>query len=254
MFFDTHAHYDDGRFDSDRRELLSSMPEAGVELIVDPATDLPSAAKAREIAHEFDFVYFAAGVHPHEAKDVPGDYLRQVAELTEDPKCVAVGEIGLDYHYDLSPREEQRRVFRELLSLAASLKKPVIIHSREATQDTLDILHDAGDARGVVHCYSGSWETARELLDMGLYLSFTGVITYKSVRKVLEVIEKMPPERMMIETDSPYLTPVPYRKERNSSLYLHCVAETIAAIRGVTVEEVAALTLANGRRLFFGEE
>ncbi len=250
MFFDTHAHYDDEKFDGDREEVLSKMAEAGVELIVDPASDLASAEKAREIARAHAFVYFAAGVHPHEAQGAAPGYLDVLRKLCADPKCVAVGEIGLDYHYDFSPRDTQRRVFSEQLELSKELGLPVIIHEREAVQDNLDILKAHPGIRGVVHCYSGSWETARVLLDMGLYLGFTGVVTFKNARRCLEVVEKMPPERMVIETDSPYMAPVPHRGERNSSLLVHLVAEKIAEIRGMSVEDVARATLENGRRLY----
>ena len=250
MYFDTHAHYDDGKFDSDREELLASMPERGVELIVDPASDIASAETARGIAERFRFVYFAAGVHPHEAAEAAEDYLDEIRRLAGHPKCVAVGEIGLDYHYDFSPREVQRRVFDEQLSLAAQLSLPVIIHEREAVADCLDILRSHRGIEGVVHCYSGSWETARELLDMGLHISFTGVVTFKNARRVLDTVAKIPMDRMMIETDSPYMAPEPCRGQRNSSLLLPHIARRIGEIRGVDTEEVARVTMENGRRFF----
>ncbi len=250
MLFDTHAHYDDEKFDQDRQELLSSMPSRGVGLIVDPASDIASAMKARDISREFDFVYFAAGVHPHEAAGAGETYLDDIRALARDPKCVAVGEIGLDYHYDFSPRDVQRRVFAEQLELSLELSKPVIIHEREAVQDNLNILAAHPGVRGVVHCFSGSWETARILLDMGLYLGFTGVVTFKNARKCVEVVKNMPLERMVIETDSPYMAPVPHRGERNSSLFVRLVAEKIAEIRGMDYEDVEALTMENGRRLY----
>ena len=250
MYFDTHAHYDDQRFDPDRGEILSRMAGAGVELIVDPASDITSAKTAQSIAREYGFVYFAAGVHPHEASEAGDNYLDEIRALSRDAKCVAVGEIGLDYHYDFSPREVQRRVYAEQLALSLELHKPVIIHEREAVQDNLDILKAHPGVRGVVHCYSGSWETARVLLDMGFYLGFTGVVTFKNARRVLEVVEKMPLERMVIETDSPYMAPVPHRGERNSSLLVHLVAEKIGELRGMETAEVARITLENGRRLY----
>ena len=250
MLFDTHAHYDDERFDEDRGSLLGKMLSNGVGLIVDPASDIASAKKAQGIARAFDFVYFAAGVHPHEAGSASESYLEDIRALAADPKCVAVGEIGLDYHYDFSPRDVQRRVFAQQLELSVELGLPVIIHEREAVQDNLDILRAHSGAHGVVHCYSGSWETAKLLLDMGYYLGFTGVVTFKNARRVLEVVEKMPLERMVIETDSPYMAPVPHRGERNSSLLVHLVAERIAEIRGMSAEDVARVTLENGKRLF----
>ncbi len=248
--FDTHAHYDDEQFDGDRNALLASMPENGVELIVDPASDIASSEKARDIAERFPFVYFAAGVHPHEAAKAAPDYLDRVRELSAHPKCVAVGEIGLDYHYDFSPRDVQRRVLEEQLSLARELGKPVIIHEREACADCLDILGRFRDVRLVIHCFSGSWETARTLLDWGFYLSFTGVVTFKNARKPLEAAAKMPLDRLMLETDSPYMTPVPHRGERNSSLLLHLVAEKIAELRGMDAEELAETAFENGKRFF----
>lgn len=250
MFFDTHAHYDDEKFDADRRELLEKMPQSGVELIVDPASDIASAKKAQSIAWEFPFVYFAAGVHPHEASAAAPDYLDEIRALAEDPKCVAVGEIGLDYHYDFSPRDIQRRVYGEQLALAMEIDKPVIIHEREAVADNLDILRAHPGVRGVVHCYSGSWETAKLLLDMGLNISFTGVITFKNARRCLEVLEKIPLDRVMIETDSPYMAPEPHRGERNSSLFVNLVAEKIAQIRGMSVADIAGITRENGLRFF----
>ena len=250
MFFDTHAHYDDDKFDADRGALLAQMRDASVGLIVDPASDIASAKKARDIAHEYDFVWFAAGVHPHEAARAAEDYPEAIRALAADPKCVAVGEIGLDYHYDFSPRDVQRRVYARQLELARELEKPVIIHEREAVADNLAILQAHPGVRGVVHCYSGSWETAKTLLDWGFYLGFTGVVTFKNARRVLEVVEKMPLERMVIETDSPYMAPVPHRGERNSSLLVHLVAEKIAELRGMTPEDVARITTENGRRLY----
>ena len=250
MFFDTHAHYDDEKFDSDRDELLEETRSAGVELIVDPASDMASAKKARDIAARYDFVYFAAGVHPHEAADAAENYLEEICALAGDARCVAVGEIGLDYHYDFSPRDVQRRVYGQQLDLARELGKPVIIHEREAVQDNLDILRAHRVTNGVVHCYSGSWETAKQLLDMGLYLGFTGVVTFKNARRCVEVVANMPLDRMLIETDSPYMAPVPHRGERNSSLNVHLVAERIAEIRGMAPEHVARITLENGKRLF----
>ena len=250
MYFDTHAHYDDEKFDPDRDELLQSLAGYGVELVVDPASDIASGEKARQIAQSYGFVYFAAGVHPHEAAQAPEDYLVQVAAQAGDAKCVAIGEIGLDYHYDFSPRDLQRRVLDEQLSLAEELGLPVVIHEREACADCLDILRAHRGVEGVVHCFSGSWETARQLLDMGYHISFTGVVTFKNARRCLETVEKMPLERMMIETDSPYMAPEPVRGRRNCSIYLEHIAGRIAHIRDMSLEQVAAVTLENGKRFF----
>ena len=250
LFFDTHAHYDDAQFDPDRDEVLAAMPEAGVSLIVNPGADMVSSRAARALSARWPFVYFAAGVHPHDAKTMTDGDLDELLSLAADPKCVAIGEIGLDYHYDLSPRDVQRLRFTQQMDLARRAGKPVIIHEREACADVLDVVTRYRDLRGVYHCFSGSWETARILLDQGWYLSFTGVITFKNARRALEVVEKMPADRLMIETDSPYLAPVPVRGRRNDSRHLPYIAARAAEIRGIDTEELAALTMANGKRFF----
>lgn len=251
MFFDTHAHYDDEAFDADRDRLLSSLPENGVGLVVNPASGLASALAARSLAEKYDFLYFAAGVHPHEATGADVGTLKETEALLEHPKCVAVGEIGLDYHYDFSPRETQKEIFRAQMELALRCGKMVIIHEREACADCMSVVNDFPDVTGVFHCFSGSWETARELLDRGWYLSFGGAITFKNARRALEVIEKMPLERLMLETDCPYMAPVPHRGQRNSSLYLPLVAEKVAQIRRSSASEVEAAAWENAK-LFFG--
>lgn len=250
MLFDTHAHYDDEQFDSDRDALLSSMPDNGISLIVNASSNLKSAEASLELAGIYPFLFASVGVHPHDAKTMDENTINRLDALVRHPKAVAVGEIGLDYHYDHSPRDIQKRRFREQLDLAESVNKPVIIHEREATRDILDILGDYPEVRGVFHCYSGSWETAKLLLDRGWYLSFTGVITYKNARRSHEVITKMPRDRIMIETDSPYLAPEPMRGRRNSSLYLRYVAEKLGEILGISYDEAATLTTDNGKRFF----
>ncbi len=248
--FDTHAHYDDEQFDEDRDALLTSMQENGVRCIVNAASNLESSKKALGLAEKYPFIYASVGVHPHDTELMDDETVGKLQTLLSHPKAVAVGEIGLDYYYDHSPREIQQKRFREQLELAAQVKLPVIIHEREAARDTLDILSEFPQVTGVVHCYSGSWETAKILLDKGWYLSFTGVITYKNARRSHEVIEKMPRDRIMIETDSPYLAPVPMRGRRNSSLNLKYTAEKLAELLQMQPEEAAALTLANGLRFF----
>jgi len=250
MYFDTHAHYDDRRFNEDRDELLRSMKDAGITLILNSASSLRSAKFGLKMADKYPFVYASVGVHPHDAKSMTDDTADELEKLSAHPKAMAVGEIGLDYHYDFSPRDVQRKRFREQLELARRLKKPVIIHEREALTDTLDTIRDYRDLTGVFHCFSGSWETAKIILDMGWYLSFTGVITFSNARKALEVIEKMPSDRILLETDCPYLAPEPKRGRRNSSLLLPYIAEKVAEVRGISVEETAALTMANGKRFF----
>lgn len=250
MYFDTHAHYHDKRFSEDRDELLGLMEGAGVTLILNAACSAWSSKYGLEMADNYPFMYASVGVHPHDAKDMTDETVPELEELSKHPKAVAIGEIGLDYHYDFSPREVQKIRFREQLELARKLGKPVIIHERESLQDTLSLVKEYRDLSGVFHCFSGSWETAKIILNMGWYLSFTGVITFSNARRALEVISKMPEDRIMLETDCPYLSPQPMRGRRNSSLYLPYIAEKIAGLRGLTTEEVAAVTMANGKRFF----
>lgn len=248
--FDTHAHYDDARFDPDRDALLASLPRQGVEYIVNPGTNAATSAFAVELASRYDFVYAAAGVHPHEASGITVGTFGQVFELLRAEKVVAVGEIGLDYHYDFSPRETQRDVFWTQLAVAKELKLPVIVHDREAHADCLEIIREFPGLIGVFHSFSGSWEYAKTLLSMGWYLSFTGSITFNNAYRVHETVAKMPLDRIMIETDAPYLTPVPHRGKRNESSLLSFVCNRAAELRGISPEEMALQTLENGRRFF----
>ena len=249
--FDTHAHYDSGAFNADRMEVLASMPEQGVDLILNPGCDLETSRTAVELAEQFPFVYAAVGVHPSDCGAWTDQWLEQLRSLVAHPKVRAIGEIGLDYYWkDNPPRPLQQTVFRRQMELAQDLGLPVIIHDREAHQDCLSIVRDYPQVRGVYHCYSGSLEDAKVLVKLGWMLSFTGVITYKNARKALEVIDWLPMDRIMIETDSPYLTPEPFRGKRNDSGKVHLVAETIARVKGVQADEVARITLENGKRFF----
>lgn len=250
MYFDTHAHYDSGAFNEDRAALLSSMPQSGVELIINPSCDLISSKKAIAMAEEFDFVYAAVGWHPEDIDKLGDEAFAEVCELAKHRRCVAIGEIGLDYYWDASHKDEQKELFCRQIELAISLSKPVVIHDREAHGDCMEIVRRYPELKGVFHCYSGSVEMARELLKMGYYLGFDGPITYKNARKSLEVLEMCPLERILIETDSPYLTPVPNRGKRNDSRNLVYVAEKIAEVKGISPEEAARITAENGRRLF----
>lgn len=250
MFFDTHAHYDDEAFDRDREELLNAVRGSGVELVVDPATELGSCEKAKRIAEAHDFVYFAAGVHPEEADSAEGDWLDRVREYLAHPKCVAVGEIGLDYHWRQDNREKQKEILVAQLDLARETGKPVIIHERDATGDWLELKPHWRDLTGVMHCFSGSRETAREVLEAGWYISFTGVVTFKNARRAVEVAREMPLDRLMLETDSPYMSPEPNRGRRNDSRNLEYICRRIATERGMTEEELARITLGNGKRFF----
>ncbi|USF25913.1 D-aminoacyl-tRNA deacylase [Firmicutes bacterium ASF500] len=249
--FDTHAHYDSGAFNADRMEVLASMPEAGVELILNPGCDLPNSQTAVELAEKFPFVYAAVGVHPSDCEGFSQNTLDGLRTLAAHPKVRAVGEIGLDYYWkDNPPREFQREVFHAQLELAEELQLPVIVHDREAHQDCLEVVRAHPKVTGVYHCYSGSLEDAKTLVKLGWMLSFTGVVTYKNARRSLEVIDWLPMDRIMIETDSPYLTPEPFRGKRNDSRKIYRVAETIAQVKGLEAEEVARITLENGKRFF----
>lgn len=250
MYFDTHAHYDDKAFDEDREELLQSLASADVELIIDPGCDVDSSRKALELAERFPFVYAAVGLHPEELDKYSPESFEEICSMTRHPKCVAIGEIGLDYYWDASHKEEQKELFRRQIELAMELDKPVIVHDREAHGDCLEIVRDYPGLRGVFHCYSGSAEMAKELLKLGWYLGFDGPVTYKNARKALEVLELCPMDRMLMETDSPYLSPVPMRGKRNDSSNLRYVVEKIAQVKGLSPGEAAAITLANGCRLF----
>lgn len=249
--FDTHAHYDSEGFNADRMEVLASMPGQGVELILNPGCDLESSKTAVSLAEQFPFVYAAVGVHPSDCGDFCDDTVHVLRTLAAHEKVKAIGEVGLDYYWeDNPPKEFQQQVFHKQMELAEELSLPVIIHDREAHHDCLEIVKAHPNVKGVYHCYSGSLEDAKILVKMGWMLSFTGVVTYKNARKSLEVIDWLPMDRIMIETDSPYLTPVPFRGKRNDSGNVHLVAETIAQVKGMDPEEVARVTLENGKRFF----
>ncbi|MCR5088364.1 MAG: TatD family hydrolase [Oscillospiraceae bacterium] len=250
MYFDTHAHLDDSAFDEDREKLLADLFGNGVELILDPGCDLESSRKAQSIAAAHERVYFAAGLHPEEIWKLTEGYLEQILHLTEDRKCLAVGEIGLDYYWDDTKKEEQKRLLHRQLSFALEKDLPVIIHDREAHGDILEIVRQYPVLRGVFHCYSGSAEMAKELLRMGWYLGFDGPITYKNAKKVIEVLQICPVERILIETDSPYLSPVPLRGKRNNPGNLVFICNRIAEIKGLSPEQTARITWNNGKELF----
>ena len=251
MLFDTHAHYDDEAFDADRRELLSSMPSQNVGLIVNPGCTVESSRTAVALAAEFPHVYAAVGIHPENCGGFAPEQMDEIRALAKGDKVVAIGEIGLDYYWpENPPRELQQQVLRAHLALAQELGLPVIIHDREAHADSLSIVKEFPAVTGVFHCFSGSVEMARELLKLGRMLSFNGAVTFKNARKTPEVIGEVPMDRLMIETDAPYLTPVPFRGKRNDSSYVHLVAEKIAQIKGISPEEVEQATWENGKRFF----
>ncbi|MBQ3532639.1 MAG: TatD family hydrolase [Oscillospiraceae bacterium] len=254
MFFDTHAHYDDDWFDEDREELLSSLPEKGVGLVVNPGTTVDTSRTAIAMAEKYDHIYAAVGIHPENCHDFTPQHIDVLRDLAQHPKVVAIGEIGLDYYWDSNPSKEfQQQVLRSQLALAQELDLPVILHDRDAHGDILAIVKEFPRVRGVFHCYSGSVEDARTIVKLGWMLSFNGAATFKNARKAPEVIAEIPLDKLMIETDAPYLAPVPYRGKRNDSRYVHLVAEKIAQIKGLSADEVERVTWENGK-VFFGIE
>ena len=251
MFFDTHAHYDDKAFDPDRDALISALPDCGVKLVIDPGCDVPSSRAAVALAEQYPHVYAAVGLHPEECGGCGQPELDVIRHLAAHPKAVAIGEIGLDYHWEENPsREVQQAIFRRQLELAVELELPVIIHDRDAHGDCLAIVGEFPTLRGVFHCYSGSAEMAAVLLKGGWYLGFDGPITYKNARKAREVAEITPIDRILLETDSPYLPPVPNRGKRNDSRNLTYVAGTLAEWKGAAPEKLALAAMENGKRLF----
>ncbi len=250
MFFDTHAHLIDEAYDNDREQLIRSLKDEGVTLLLSAACSARESRASVALAGQYDFIYSSVGVHPHDSASMQEGDLREIASLAGDKKAVAIGEIGLDYHYDFSPRDVQKARFEEQMALARELHLPVVIHDREAHEDTLEIIRRIRVERGVFHCYSGSLEMAKELVRLGYCLSFTGAITFKNARRAHEVIRWLPQDRIMIETDSPYLTPEPFRGKRNDPSKVRLVAEKIAEIRESTLQEVAALTMKNGLEFF----
>jgi TatD DNase family protein len=252
MLFDTHAHIDDDRFQGETDQVIARAKEQGVSLMVNVGYDLLHAEQSIALAEKYDFIYASVGLHPHDAKDGDEVFWQEIYKLARHPKVVAIGEIGLDYYYDNSPRDVQRDVFRRQIGVAKDLKLPIIIHNRDAHQDTLTIVREeqASLVGGVFHAYSGSWEMAKEVLDLGFYISVGGPVTFKNARKIVEVVEKTPLQSLLIETDCPYLTPHPYRGKRNEPAYVRFVAEKIAEIKNISFEEVASVTKENGMRLF----
>lgn len=251
LIFDTHAHYDDAQFDADREALLSAMPENGVGLILDPGCDLESSRAAIALAEQYPHIYAAVGYHPENCAPYTDADLDILRRLAQHPKVVAIGEIGLDYYWEQNPPKEfQQAVFRAQLALARELSLPVIVHDRDAHADCLAIVKEFTEVRGVFHCYSGSVEMARELWKLGWYLGLDGPVTYKNARRTVEVAAEVPLERLLLETDSPYMAPVPKRGTRNDSRNIRCIAEKIAEIRNMTADAIIRVSAENGRRLF----
>lgn len=250
--FDTHAHYDDEAFEEDRRELLASMPDHGIAKIVNVGAGLASCRSTLELMREYDFIYGAIGVHPSETAELDETSFAWLRQQCQKEKCVAVGEIGLDYYWDEPDRELQKEWFVRQLNLAREVKKPVIIHSREAAADTVDLMtaEKAGEIGGVIHCYSYTKETAKTFLDMGFYFGIGGVLTFKNAKKLKEAVEYIPLERIVLETDCPYLAPEPNRGKRNSSLNIPYVIRAMAEIKGVDEETIRRAAWENSHRLY----
>ena len=249
MIFDSHAHYDDEAFDADRDELLTRLFSDDICGIINVGCNLETSKKSVELAQKYPLIWAAVGVHPHDAEKVPANYIEELKRLSNEPKVVAIGEIGLDYHYDFSPRDVQRKVFEEQLKLAKDLDLPVIIHNREAHADTLELLKKYRP-KGVVHCFSGSLEMASEIIKLGMYIGLGGAVTFKNAKNPVLVAKNIPLDRILLETDCPYMAPVPHRGERCDSSMIRLTAEKIAAERGIAVEELFSAAKENAGALF----
>ena len=251
MLFDTHAHMDDRAFDQDRAQLLASLPEQGIGLLMNPGCSLESSRNTVQLAKEYNYIYAAVGSHPDVADEVSEEVLEEYRALVRNnPKVRAIGEIGLDYHYEDIPREIQLRAFRMQMELARELGLPAIVHERDAHEDGRKIVEEFPNVTGVFHCYSGSAEMARWLVSQGWYIGFTGVLTFKNARKALEVAASIPLDRILLETDCPYMAPEPFRGKRNDPGKLYRMAEKLAELRGISLEEVHAITTENGKRMY----
>lgn len=252
MIFDTHAHYDDEAFAEDREEIFDKMKEAGIDFVVNIGANMASSRETAAMCERYPFMYGAVGVHPSDSQEINDDTLKELKELAGREKIVAIGEIGLDYYWPEPDREIQKPALEAQIALAKEVNLPIVIHSRDAAKDTADMLYAlrAGDCGGVIHCFSYGKEMAREFLNMGFYIGVGGVVTFKNAKKLKEAVEYAPLDRILLETDCPYLAPTPYRGKRNSSLYLPYVAEEIARIKGISYEEVLAATMENAKKMY----
>ena len=251
MLFDTHAHMDDRAFDVDRAELLTDLPNQGIALLMNPGCSLESSRNVDKLTRQYDYIYGAVGSHPDVADEVNEAVLEEYrAIVAANPKIKAIGEIGLDYHYEDIPRELQRKAFRMQMELARELGLPAIVHERDAHEDGMKMVEEFPEVTGVFHCYSGSGEMAKWLVNRGWYIGFTGVLTFKNARKALEVAAAIPMDRIVLETDCPYMSPEPFRGKRNDPGKLYRMAERLAELRGLRVEEVHAITTENGKKLY----
>jgi len=252
MLFDTHTHLNAEEFNEDRDEVIQRAKDAGVTNMVVVGFDRPTIQRAMEIIDQYEHIYASVGWHPVDAIDMTDEDLAWIEELTHHPKVVALGEMGLDYHWDKSPHDVQKEVFRKQIALARRLKMPIIIHNREATEDIVRILEEenAGEIGGIMHCYSADWETAEKCMDMNFYISFGGPVTFKNAKLPKVVAEKVPLERLLIETDCPFLSPHPFRGKRNEPARVTLVAEQLAQLKNISYEELAQITTTNAKRLF----
>ena len=250
MLFDTHAHLDAQAFDSDRAELLAGLPDKQIGLVMNPGCNLESSRKAVAMAQNYPWLYAAVGSHPDSADEVCDSVLEEYRKLCKLEKVKAIGEIGLDYHYEDIPRELQKKAFRAQMALAAELNLPAIVHQRDSHEDSMAIVREFPTVKGVFHCYSGSAEMARQLVELGWYIGFTGVLTFKNARKAIETAASIPIDRIVLETDCPYMAPEPFRGRRNDPGYLYRMAEKLAEIRGLNLEDIHRITTENGKRLY----
>lgn len=251
MYFESHAHLDDKRFREDREELLGLLPSCGIDYVVNVGCDVKSSKQSIRLAERYDYIFASVGIHPHELYDMSSQTIEELRRLSQHKKVVAIGEIGLDYYYDTHPRELQQFWFRQQLRLAESVNKPVIIHSRDASQETFYIMSASNVRKGVIHCYSGSAPMAVEYTKMGFYIGIGGVVTFPNAKKMVEVVDAIPLEKILIETDSPYLAPAPNRGKRNDPRNLEYIVTKIAEIKNISPENVANITSKNAQNLFF---
>lgn len=248
--FDSHAHYDDESFNEDREQVIKEIKEAGVIGVLNCGASMEGARFSAKLSKEYDFFYAAVGIHPENANELNNDTLKELRELASNEKVKAIGEIGLDYYYEENPSKEvQKNVFRTQMKLAEELNLPVVIHDRDAHEDTLKILKEFPKVKGVLHCFSGSVEFSRECLKLGYYIGFTGVVTFKNAKKIVEVAKEVPLDRLLVETDCPYMAPTPFRGKRNRSDYIKYIIEKLSEIKGIPEEEISRITIENTKRM-----
>lgn len=249
LIFDSHAHYDDSKFDADRDELLTSMLSNNVSTIINCGVDIESSKLSIELSQKYKRIYCALGVHPNEAESVPNDFISILENMLKYIKAVAIGEIGLDYHYSFSAKDKQLDVFEKQIELSKKINKPIIVHDREAHQDILGLLKEYRP-KGVVHCFSGSVEMAREIINLGMFIGIGGIVTFKNAKKIIDVVKCIPVDKILLETDAPYMAPEPYRGKRCSSNYILNTARKISEIKGIDVNEILSITSKNSCKLF----